>query len=79
MTGNARKTMAATAAEDDAELIRQFDAAWERGLEVRARHSFIRTYKPVMDDAPFRAWTTMAEYRRWCDENVPKWLGYGNH
>jgi hypothetical protein len=30
-----------------------------------------------MDDAPFRAFKTMAEYRRWCEMNVPSWLGYG--
>ena len=79
MTTNAAKRSTARAAADDGDLIRQFDAAWNRGLELRVRHSFIKTYKPVMDDAPFRAWTTMADYRRWCDENVPDWLGYGNH
>jgi len=20
---------------------------------------------------------SMAEYRRWCEENLPEWLGYG--
>jgi len=43
----------------------------------RLRYAFIRTYKPVMDDAPFRAFDTMADYRRWCEENLPDWLGYG--
>ena len=66
-------------AAEDAELIREFDAAWERGLEQRAKYSFIKTYKPVMDDSPFRAWTTTKDYRRWCDRNVPRWLGYGNY
>ena len=66
-------------ATENAELIKEFDAAWERGLEQRAEYSFIKTYKPVMDDSPFRAWTTTKEYRRWCDNNVPRWLGYGNY
>ena len=26
---------------------------------------------------PFRAFATMADYRRWCEENLPDWLGYG--
>jgi len=30
----------------------------------------------VLDDAPFRAFDTMEDYRRWCEENLPDWLGY---
>ena len=41
------------------------------------RYAFIRTYKPVLDDAPYRAFDTMEAYRQWCEENVPSWLGYG--
>jgi hypothetical protein len=59
------------------ELLAEFDAAARRSLEQRFRYSFIKTYKPVMDDATFRSWNTTAEYRRWCEENLPRWLGYG--
>ena len=45
--------------------------------EVAIRYSFIHTYKPVLDDAPFRAFDTTADYRHWCEENLPDWLGYG--
>lgn len=41
------------------------------------RYAFIRAYKPVLDDAPFRAFDTMADYRAWCAGNLPEWLGYG--
>jgi hypothetical protein len=41
------------------------------------KYAFIHTYKPVLDDEPFRAFDTMEEYRRWCEENLPGWLGYG--
>lgn len=41
------------------------------------RYAFIRTYKPVLDDEPYRSFDTMAEYRRWCELNLPSWLGYG--
>jgi hypothetical protein len=47
-----------------------------RPLETRFRYAFIHTYKPVLDDAPFRAFETTADYRRWCEENLPDWLGY---
>ena len=56
----------------------EFEAAARRPLETRFRYSFIRTYKPVLDDAPFRAFDTTADYRRWCEENLPDWLGYGS-
>jgi hypothetical protein len=55
----------------------EFEAAAQRSLETRFRYAFIHTYKPVMDDAPFRAFDTTADYRRWCEENLPDWLGYG--
>jgi hypothetical protein len=55
----------------------EFEAAARRPLEQRMRYAFIHTYKPVLDDAPFRAFDTMEQYRRWCEENLPDWLGYG--
>ena len=55
----------------------EFEAAAKRPLEQRMRYAFIRTYKPVLDDAPFRAFDTMEEYRHWCETNLPDWLGYG--
>jgi hypothetical protein len=57
--------------------LEEFEAAARRPLEVRMRYSFIHTYKPVMDDAKYRSFDTMEEYRRWCEENLPSWLGYG--
>jgi hypothetical protein len=58
-------------------LFEDFEAAAARPLKQRFRYAFIRTYKPVLDDAPFRAFDTMEQYRRWCEENLPNWLGYG--
>jgi hypothetical protein len=57
--------------------LEEFEAAARRPLETRFRYAFIRTYKPVLDDATFRSFDTMAEYRRWCEEKLPVWLGYG--
>jgi hypothetical protein len=55
----------------------EFEAAARRPLRTRFRYAFIHTYKPVLDDAPFRAFATTAEYRAWCQANLPSWLGYG--
>lgn len=54
----------------------EFEAAARRPLAQRMKYAFIKTYKPVLDDAPYRSFETMAEYRRWCEENLPRWLGY---
>jgi len=59
------------------EWIKEFEAAARRPLRERMRYAFIRTRKPVMDDEPFRAFDTMEDYRRWCEANLPSWLGYG--
>ena len=59
------------------EWIRDFEAAARRTVEERMRYAFIRTYKPVLDDEPYRSFDTMADYRRWCEETLPSWLGYG--
>jgi len=63
------------AVEED--WIRDFEAAARRPLRERLRYAFIHTYKPVLDDQPYRSFDSMEEYRRWCEENLPSWLGYG--
>ncbi len=47
-----------------------------RPLEQRIKYGFCRMYKPVLDDAPWRAFNTMAEYRAWCEANLPDYLGF---
>lgn len=59
------------------EWVADFEAAARRPLSQRMDYAFIRTYKPVLDDEPFRAFDTMEDYRRWCETHLPSWLGYG--
>jgi len=56
--------------------VAEFEAAARRPLRTRVRYAFIRTYKPVLDDAAYRSFDTTAEYRRWCEDSLPTWLGY---
>ena len=60
-----------------AEWREEFEAAARRPLALRMRYAFIHTYKPVLDDAPYRSWESTVEYRDWCERNLPDWLGYG--
>ena len=62
---------------EELQWIAEFEAAAKRPLEQRLEYSFVHTYKPVLDDAPYRTFESMAEYRQWCQDNLPDWLGYG--
>jgi hypothetical protein len=59
------------------EWLEEFEVAARRPLETRLHYAFIRTYKPVLDDELYRSFDTMADYRKWCEENLSAWLGYG--
>ncbi len=63
--------------DQTAEWISEFEAAARRPLEQRLEYAFVHTYKPVLDDAPYRSFNSTKEYRDWCRENLPEWLGYG--
>ncbi len=64
-------------AEELREWEAEFAAAARRPLRLRLRYAFVHTYKPVLDDAPYRSFETTAEYRAWCAAHLPSWLGYG--
>jgi hypothetical protein len=48
----------------------------DRDMMTRIKYGFCHVHKPVLDDAPFRAFATLAEYREWCEKNLPAYLGY---
>lgn len=48
----------------------------ERSVEERIKYGFFKNYKPVLDDVPYRSFEKMEDYRKWADENLPRYLGY---
>ena len=58
------------------QFLEQCRRQMDRPLEVRIRYGFFRIYKPVLDDAPWRAFETMADYRAWCEQHLPEYLGF---
>lgn len=64
-------------AHPNPEWLEDFKAAARRSLKERMEYAFIHTYKPVLDDEPFRSFDTVEDYRKWCENNLPSWLGYG--
>ena len=47
-----------------------------RPLAERIRYGFVCGYRPVLDDAPWRALNSTTEYREWCEKNLPEYLGF---
>ncbi|MBI2949194.1 MAG: hypothetical protein HYY23_16255 [Verrucomicrobia bacterium] len=48
----------------------------QRPLELRIRYGFCRRIKPASDPVSTRIFKTMPEYRAWCEENLPDYLGF---
>jgi len=62
--------------EDEAAWREQCRNQLNRDVMTRIKYGFCHVHKPVLDDAPMRAFATMAEYRHWCDRELPAYLGY---
>lgn len=62
--------------EDDERFREQCRRQMDRPLALRIKYGFCRVHKPVLDDAPWRAFETMAEYRAWGSAELPDYLGY---
>ena len=60
-------------------IFAEFEASSKRSLETRLKYSFVKTFKPVMDESRFRSFNTLAEYKAWCEKCLPKWLGYSQN
>ena len=54
----------------------QCRAQLQRDVMTRIKYGFCHVHKQVLDDAPMRAFATMADYRRWCEHHLPSYLGY---
>ena len=65
------------ALSEDAFLEKEFEWAQKRNVKERVAHGFLKTYKPVIDDEPYRIFDRLSDYKAWCDKILPSWLGYG--
>jgi len=61
-----------------AEFRKECRRTMSMSVEHRMRLGFAYEYKPVLHDAQWRSFDSMKEYRQWCDDNLPKELGYGS-
>lgn len=63
--------------DEDELMMKEFELSLQRKVPERVERGFIRTYRPVMDDRPYRIFSQMRDYHQWCDRRLPRWLGYG--
>jgi hypothetical protein len=48
----------------------------DRSMENRIKYGFSRRIKPAPGGIVARSFNTMAEYRAWCEKNLPDYLGF---
>jgi len=61
---------------EEEQLKFDFSDGLSRTVYERILLGFILMKLPVIDEAPYRIFSTTKEYRRWANENTPVWLGY---
>lgn len=61
---------------EDEQLNLDFSDGLSRTLNERIELGFIIMKLPVIDEVHYRIFETMEEYRKWGNENIPRWLGY---
>ncbi len=57
-------------------LMLDFLDGLSRTVDERISLGFIPLKLPVVDDAAYRIFETMKEYRQWSEHNLPPYLGY---
>jgi hypothetical protein len=61
---------------EEEQLRFDFADGLSRTVYERVQLGFVLMKLPVIDEAPYRIFGTMMEYRKWANENIPTWLGY---
>jgi hypothetical protein len=61
---------------EEEQLTFDFSDGLSRTVYERIQLGFIAMKLPVIDEAPYRIFSTSKEYRKWANENTPTWLGY---
>ena len=47
-----------------------------RPLASRMKYGFCRVYRPILDEPGVRSFASTAEYRQWCADHLPPFLGF---
>jgi hypothetical protein len=61
---------------EEEQLRLDFIDGLSRTVEDRISLGFIPLRIPVMDEMPYRIFETVAAYRTWSEDKLPRFLGY---
>jgi hypothetical protein len=61
---------------EEEQLTFDFSDGLSRTVYERIQLGFIPMKLPVIDEAPYRIFSTTKEYRKWANKNTPSSLGY---
>jgi hypothetical protein len=61
---------------EEEQLRFDFKDGLSRTVDERIVLGFILMELPVIDEAPYRIFSTTKDYRMWANKNTPRWLGY---
>jgi hypothetical protein len=61
---------------EEEQLRLDFIDGLSRTVEDRISLGFIPLRIPVMDEMPYRIFETVAAYRAWSEDKLPRFLGY---
>jgi hypothetical protein len=61
---------------EEEQLTFDFSDGLSRTVYERIQLGFTPMKLPVIDEAPYRIFSTTKEYRKWANENTPSSLGY---
>jgi hypothetical protein len=65
-----------TAASEEELWREQCRRQLQRHVMTRIKYGFCHVHKPVLDDVKIRGFATMKDYREWCIQKLPAYLGY---
>lgn len=63
-------------ATEEEHFLLDFWDGLSRTIEERIEFGLVPLKLPVMDDASYRIFETMEEYRKWAERAMPPYLGY---
>ncbi|CAN5304775.1 hypothetical protein BH23VER1_BH23VER1_15030 [soil metagenome] len=61
---------------EDQQFREQCRRQMARPVETRMKYGFCRVHRPVLDTPGVRVFESTADYRQWCAEHLPAYLGF---
>jgi len=61
---------------EEEQIMLDFRDGLSRSVDERIRLGIIPLNLPVMNDAPYRVFESLDDYRAWADCEMPRYLGY---